>query len=179
MNTSLDPRRFRHRCINLFQIEFSLNNILINVRNHIRWLYEWHREWKSDQEGNITCIWQLIQQTVWRQPYSCWLELFTEPTWTWEQLNQVWCSTLESFLICLKINLFKFLDFLLSFIGLPKSFKHYDSQKKDILWVSFRYPGTEIIELLDTVILVIKKEIAQKLIEDALIRVKWAKTNIW
>ena len=37
-----DPRGLGHRCINLFQCEFTLNVFFINIRNHVRGLNKGH-----------------------------------------------------------------------------------------------------------------------------------------
>ena len=39
-----DPRRFGHWSVDLFEVEFALDDFFVDVRDHVWWLDEWHRE---------------------------------------------------------------------------------------------------------------------------------------
>ena len=106
------------------------------------------------------------------------MELLTEPTRAWEELNQVWRVAPKGFLVCFVIRLLQLLEFLLCLDGLTECLEHNHSQQEDVLGVSLWYPCAEIIESLDAVLLVVQEVVAQELVEDALVRVEGAETDV-
>lgn len=75
------PRSFWHRRVDLLQIELVLNCFLVDIRDHVRRLHEWHGERRSHH--NIEAAFTLWGCKV----HLDWIKILTKPPFCLKRLN--------------------------------------------------------------------------------------------
>jgi hypothetical protein len=75
------PRSLWHWSINLLQVKLVLNSFLVDIGNHVWWLYERHGEGEPHPDTEATL-------SLWlRKVHLNWLKVFAESTFDTEWLN--------------------------------------------------------------------------------------------
>lgn len=120
------PRSFRHRCIDLLQVEFILNRFFVNVRDHVWRLDEWHRKRRPHTQS------ERAFRLLLRKVHFYWLKLLAKSTF-----DVVWLD--HNSAIAILLNLLEVLQVygqvLVEFVSLAQLLINHGPHQVQLLHV--------------------------------------------
>ena len=156
----------------MLQVEFTLDGILINIRNHVRRLNERHREGGPHQKG---CA---LGDAFRSQAEGHGVEDLAKTGLSWEWLKQKRLLLDEEGFEHLWLFLFVFFKFLLGFVSQTEVVVSECFEQPKVLRIPLRQLGGHLVQLLEHLVLVIHEQIAQEHVVGCLVGVEGAKADV-